>query len=376
MRFRAVAIFVLTAAVVAGCAVSSARGYTPRATVGTGAPAPSLPPTVSASATMLPGNVVPFVDEPAAESEFVGTLPTQPNPPRPSGPRCEGSQLRGALSKWISKSVNNDGEKMDPVMAASLSGWVVVTNTSNKPCTLQGRVNAQLVDGGGELHIDYSNDINAAAETAVTGVPAGGLASLRLDWSAPFCTTITGPLSVHVVLPNNGGTLDATVRDPTVPGCLHEETHPDLAGGVFVSAFSPGDASATTALPVSPLSVLTTSIVSHPTKGSPGKPIRYVVAVTNPTSNVVSLGGSVGFSQFIASRGGDGVTPFQYGEVFRLNRRVVAAIPAHQTVRYEMLLVVPPTMKVGLTMNINWLLAAPWLTSKADPTNGFVITIA
>ena len=244
MRFRAVAIFVLTAAVVAGCAVSSARGYTPRATVGTGAPAPSLPPTVSASATMLPGNVVPFVDEPAAESEFVGTLPTQPNPPRPSGPRCEGSQLRGALSKWISKSVNNDGEKMDPVMAASLSGWVVVTNTSNKPCTLQGRVNAQLVDGGGELHIDYSNDINAAAETAVTGVPAGGLASLRLDWSAPFCTTITGPLSVHVVLPNNGGTLDATVRDPTVPGCLHEETHPDLAGGVFVSAFSPGDASA------------------------------------------------------------------------------------------------------------------------------------
>lgn len=144
---------------------------------------------------------------------------------------------------------------------------------------------------------------------------------------------------------------------------------------MFVSAFSPGDESAT-ALPVSPLSVLTASIVSHPTKGSPGKTIRYMVAVTNPTSNAVSLGGSVGFSQFIASRGGDGVAPFQYGKVFRLNRRVVTAIPAHQTVRYEMLLVVPPTMKPGLTMNINWLVATPWLTSKTDPKNGFAITIA
>ena len=344
--------------------------------MGTGAPAPNLPPTVSAPATMLPGNVVPFVDEPAAESEFVGTLPPRPKPPRPSGPRCVSSQLRGALSKWISKSVNNDGERMDPVMAASLYGLVVVTNTSSKPCTLQGRVSAQLVDGGGKLHIDYSNDVNAAAEKAVTGVPAGGLASLRLDWSAPFCTTITGPLTVQVVLPNNGGTLDATVSDPTVPGCFHEETHPDLTGGVFVSAFSPGDASATTALPVSPLSVLTTSIVSHPTKGSPGKTIRYVVAVTNPTGNAVSLGGSVGFSQFIASRGGDGVAPFQYGKVFRLNRRVVTAIPARQTIRYEMLLIVPPMMKPGLTMDINWLLAAPWLTSKTGPKNGFAITIA
>ena len=180
---------------------------------------------------------------------------------------------------------------------------------------------------------------------------------------------------MRVTLPNHGGTLDAPVTDAAVPGCVGEGTNPELAGGVFVSAFSPGDAVTATVLPVSPLSVLTTSIVSHPTTGSPGKTIRYVVSLTNPTASTVSLAGSVGFGQCIASVGGDGVQPFQYGDLFRLNRRVVTSIPGHHSVRYEMALTVPPSMKPGLTMNVNWLLAAPWFTSKVEPGNGFVITI-
>lgn len=32
-------------------------------------------------------------------------------------------------------------------------------------------------------------------------------------------------------------------------------------------------------------------------------------------------------------------------------------------------------MKPGLTMNVNWLLASPWLTTKVEPGNGFAITI-
>jgi BarA-like signal transduction histidine kinase len=61
--------------------------------------------------------------------------------------------------------------------------------------------------------------------------------------------------------------------------------------------------------------------------------------------------------------------------LFRLNRRVVTSIGAHQTVRYEMLLTIPATMKPGLTMHVNWLLRTLWLAAGVNPTNGFIITI-
>lgn len=250
LRFMRLVVIAMAAAMVVACAGG------PHRTTGTGpatvqTPVPSLPPVVSAPATMLPGNIVPFVNEPAAASEFQATLPAQPQPRRPSGPSCTSSQLAGTLPRWVRKSHDNDGERMDPVQAASLYGWVVVTNTSDKPCTLQGKVGARLVDAAGELRVDYSNDINATAQKAVTG----------------------------------------------------------------------GNAAKATVLPTSPLSVLTTSIVSHPTTGSPGKAIRYVVAL------------------------------------------------------YEVVLTIPATLKPGLTMQIHWLLRAPWLASDVDPTNGFSITI-
>ena len=71
------AVVVVAAALVAACASG------PHGTTGTGpatvqTPLPSLPPVVSAPATMLPGNIVPFVNEPAGPSEYQGTLPARP----------------------------------------------------------------------------------------------------------------------------------------------------------------------------------------------------------------------------------------------------------------------------------------------------------
>lgn len=143
---------------------------------------------------------------------------------------------------------------------------------------------------------------------------------------------------------------------------------------MFIGTFSPDDANPE-ALPVSPLTMLRVSVVTYPDHGHAGQPIRYVVAVTNPTGPAVALSDSVGFGQFIASPGGQGVEPFQYAINYRLNRRVITSIAATATVRYEVILVVRATMKAGLTISVNWILKAPWLESKLTPANGFTIML-
>jgi hypothetical protein len=330
---------------------------------------------VSAPATLLPDGVVPFVDEPADESEFDGTPPSHPAPPPAKGPSCSARQLTGTLSKWISKASNVDSTQgADPTMLASQYGFVVVTNVSKSACTLTGRVDAELVDLAGTVPMDYNNHGDDAFARQVVGVPAGAHASLRLDWSAPFCGTISRPLSVRVSLANGGGSLTAPVTDETVPPCSHPKNRPGVTGGLFIGTFAPGDVNPE-ALPVSPLAVLRVSVLTHPDHGRAGQPIRYVVSVANPTGSAVVLSGSIGFGEFIASRGGQGVEPFQYAINYRLNRRVITSITANATVRYEVILVVPATMKAGLTMSVNWILKAPWLESKVTPTNGFTIVI-
>jgi hypothetical protein len=55
------------------------------------------------------------------------------------------------------------------------------------------------------------------------------------------------------------------------------------------------------------------------------------------------------------------VEPFQIAHLFRLNRRVVQAIPAQGSVRYRMSIDAPAQLKPGLTLTVNWLLLAPGL---------------
>jgi hypothetical protein len=118
------------------------------------------------------------------------------------------------------------------------------------------------------------------------------------------------------------------------------------------------------------------SIVEAPHAVSAGRPVRYLVQLTNPTDRAVSLTGPVGFSQFLISSGGSGVAPFQITNLFRLNRRAVQAIPAHGSVRYRMSIVAPAQLTPGLTLTVNWLLLAPGLPDAPTHRAAFDAQVA
>ena len=348
---------VLASAVIAlaGCSAPSASrsGSQQPAVV----PSPSLSPSVSAPAILGPHGIVPFVDEPAGLAEFVDLPPPAATPPTPRGPGCRADQLRGALTTWHRTSVGQYGS-------------VVVTNVSVAPCTLHGAVGAQLMTTGGPVRIAYSDEITDAAARIVTGMDPGATGSLRLDWDAPFCATVAGPLTLALTLPHGGGVLTVPVADRRVPTCVRGSA---VTGGLRSGVFHPGDADhPVDPDPASPLQPLRVSVVSHPVRARAGATIEYVVALTNPTSVAIALDGPIGFGQQV--RTGESQTAAQT-ELFRLNRRVITSIPAHATVQYAMALTLPASASPGATVDVNWLLYAPRLDEKPAPSNGFTLRI-
>jgi hypothetical protein len=130
--------------------------------------------------------------------------------------------------------------------------------------------------------MDYWNGISDEARQAKTGVPPKAHASLRLDWSAPFCASMSGSLVVRVALPDGGGTLDAPVRDATRPGCVTSELHPEVGGGLYISGFTPGDVDQATVRPACAPAPLTVSVVEAPQTVRAGQPANYVIQLAGP----------------------------------------------------------------------------------------------
>ena len=104
-------------------------------------------------------------------------------------------------------------------------------NSSTVECTLQGEVPTTMLAGGREIPMLYTHGIDEEGRTRVVAVPAGGNASLRLDWSGPFCQPVKGALELAIELPHDGGRLRAPVTADERPGCPQGEgVHPRARG--------------------------------------------------------------------------------------------------------------------------------------------------
>ncbi|MFI0938599.1 DUF4232 domain-containing protein [Streptomyces sp. NPDC021020] len=287
------------------------------------------------------------MDEPAVDADF--QIPTQAPPPA-TGPTCRASQVDAALDHWIHKSTH--GEVNDPVMDGSLYGYVVLTNTSRTACQLHGIPTVQLATDGKAVRLDH---IGVRTRPPV-GLPPGGKANFRLDWDAPYCPTSQGHNTLAAKLPGVGG-FPVRLADQTVPGCVHDETHPQIR-----TALSPGPVANGDAQPrppaTSPLTALTARAGDLPAHVHPGQTFDFTVTLSNPTGKALSLAGRPGFSldvlcQSTPASGREGLGGAT--KVYLLNNRPVRRVPAHGSVRFAIRVSVPQAPSFpGPRLTVTW----------------------
>jgi hypothetical protein len=305
-------------------------------------------PRVSAPATLAPDGTVPWVEEPAVDGDFArATLPPAPT----TGPTCRASQLKGVLDHWIHKSTG--GEVNDPVMDASLYGFALLTNTSGKACTLHGIPDVRLSSHGTRVRLDQGG---SKGEDAVVGLPPGGKAHFRLDWGAPFCpdqATAAGP---YALVADLDGTGEVAVRlaDPDVPGCAHDDLHPQVRSFLTPGPVEDGDVQPSRPA-TSPLSVLTARAGDVPEHVRPGGTADFTVTLANPTAKAVPLAGRPGFHLDVLCKGAPGTEGLSTQKVYLLNNRPVHSVPAHGSVRFAVRAKIPAAPAFpGPELDITW----------------------
>jgi hypothetical protein len=294
-------------------------------------------PRVSAPATLAPDGTVPWVEEPAVDGDFARpTLPPAPT----TGPTCRASQLKGVLDHWIHKSTG--GEVNDPVMDASLYGFALLTNTSGKACTLHGIPDVRLSSHGTRVRLDQGG---SKGEDAVVGLPPGGKAHFRLDWGAPFCpdqATAAGPYAL------------VRLADPDVPGCAHDDLHPQVRSFLTPGPVEDGDVQPSRPA-TSPLSVLTARAGDVPEHVRPGGTADFTVTLANPTAKAVPLTGRPGFHLDVLCKGAPGTEGLSTQKVYLLNNRPVHSVPAHGSVRFAVRAKIPAAPAFpGPELDITW----------------------
>lgn len=335
---------------IAGCGTQAAAG--------SGGTAPASRSVPAFPATLNPDGTVPWVSAPAVDP----FLTPAPAAPRALGPRCTAGQLRGVLPAWVSGQASNDGG-MDPLAAASLHGWVNLTNVSARPCTLAGVPAVTLLSHGRPVHVDYARF--STSEVTKVGLPPHGTANFRIDWGAPYCPNQRGalpgppdrgPFSLRARI--DGLTLDIAVRSTASPGCLFEDTHPNVTtSSVVTSPIGPG--AVTPGPPVarpSPLRALLATAGDYPGKVAPGHLLKFVITLANPTDAAVSLtappppGYAIGaYCARTPSHPG-----YQFARTYSLNNRARPAVPAHARVRFAMQLAIPAIACPTARLNITW----------------------
>jgi hypothetical protein len=343
------------------------------------ASAPARPSVPAFPATMNADGTVPWVSATAIDP----LLTPAPTPPPAVGPTCTAPQLQGVLPAWISGQASNDGG-MDPVAAASLHGWVNLTNTSGHPCTLDGVPVVTLLTNGVPEQVDYARF--GTTETAKVGLPAHGAANFRIDWGAPFCAQQgglnpgppdTGPFSLRAAV--DGLTLNIAIHSAAYPGCTLDQTQPNaMTSSVVTSPIGPG---AVTPGPPkakpSPLRALHATAQDYPAQIKPGRLLKFVITLANPTDAAVSLQATPPPSYAIGAycARSPSVPGYQFARLYSLNDRPRPAVPAHGAVRFAMELAIPtlacPTRRLRLTWQSSTLGYTP-----PGPHTAFTVAVA
>ena len=328
-------------------------------------PDTALPPVVSAAPALLPDGTVPWVDEPAGLREFDSQPP--PPPERGDAEPCTADDLTGSLPAWVEQGDGGEEEVRRPT--PGLYGWVLVRLIGKEPCTLQGLVSARLRIDGQDAEVQYSNSVNEQARQRLTVVTETSPAELRIDWSPPYCGP-QGAQELLVELPDDGGVLRAGVEKPRTPVCTGPDPEGDRGLRTYLSTSVFERWRAPTPLD-SPLRVLRATLEGAPRSVRPGQVVDYVVRLTNPTGRDVSLEPCPGYyaSRFVL--GTEGRVGFNDGQVYRLNCRPVAAVPANSSVAFRMRAQVPQEPPGGPTFDVTWRLVAPRLAGEPALQIGF-----
>jgi Protein of unknown function (DUF4232) len=350
-RFAVLAVVMM----IGGCGVQAASSGHPAPAPASALPSPSVP---AFPATLNPDGTVPWVSAAA-----VDPLETPaPAPPPVVGPACTARQLRGVLPAWISGQASNDGG-MDPVAAASLHGWVNLTNVSARSCTLNGVPTVTLLSKGAPAHVDYARF--GISQAAKVGLPAHGAANFRIDWGAPYCgprrganpgPPDPGPFSLRAAV--DGLTLNITIHSAAYPGCTLDEVQPNATtSSVVTSPIGPG---AVTPGPPkakpSPLRALQATAQDYPARIKPGQLLKFVITLANPTDAAVPLRvappPSYAIGAYCART--PSVPGYQFARLYSLDDRPRPAIPAHGAVRFAMELAIPALACPASRLQLTW----------------------
>jgi Domain of unknown function (DUF4232) len=347
-------------------------------TVATSAGAVQASPSVPVfPKTMNPDGTVPWVSAPVVDP-FVTPAPA---PPPATGPTCTAGQLRGVLPAWVSGEASNDGG-MDPLAAASLHGWVNLTNVSGKPCTLNGVPAVTLLSNGVPVQVSYAR---FGTDKAVTvGLPAHGAANFRIDWGAPYCPggagivpgpPDPGPFSLRAVI--DGVTLDIAVHSTASPACDLTQEEPGVTSSVVTSPMSPGSVTPGPPAPKpSVLRRLRATASGYPSRIAPGQLLRFVITLSNPTGAAVSLTAPppAGYTISAYCARTPSTPGYQFARPYSLDTGPRPVIPAHGAVRFAMQLAIPTLTCPTARLDIGWLGGPPAFT-VGGPQTSFTVAV-
>jgi hypothetical protein len=254
-----------------------------------------------------------------------------------------------------------------------LIGEVDVTNVSDNECTLQGEVPTVMLADGREIPMLYAHNINEEARARVVAVPAGGHASLRLDWSGPFCQAIEGPRELVIELPHGGGTLRLPVTAQDDPGCSRGEgVNPNARATLYASGFSEPQVVSTR--PSSPLDQLTVA-VTGPATAAAGSQLTFRVTLGNPTGGPLALDPCPGYLMELFSLGDATTMAVNTSQLYRLNCRPLKEIPAGGTGVFEMVITVPDSMRAGRELIVTWTLFLPEYAQGGNQSVIYTVTV-
>lgn len=363
-------------AVVAAALVISGCGTLP-ASSGRAAPAsPSVPPF---PATLNPDGTVPWVSAPALNP----FLTPAPVPPPAVGPTCTAGQLRGVLPAWVSGQQSNDGG-MAPQAAASLHGWVNLTNISSRPCTLDGVPAVTLMLRGIPVNVSYGQ---FGANMAVkVGLPPHRAANFRIDWGAPYCPGEGGPsagppdrwpFSLRATV--DSLTLHIAVHSTATPGPLDDCPGPEpTTSSVATSPIEPGAVIPGPPLAKpSPLRALLATAGQYPGRIAPGHVLKFVITLANPTGGAVSLTAPPrpGYAIGAYCARTPSTPGYQFARLYSLDNRPRSAVSAHGSVRFAMQLAIPAVPCPTARLTITWQSPPPGFGPQG-PHTAFTVQVS
>jgi hypothetical protein len=346
--------------VAAGCAAPG---------TGPGRPEPSA---AEVAATLNADGSVPWADLKISDEDLNGK-PPGPRSPQAGSKPCRAAQLTGSLGDWVRPGNGGETPRGWDAALGKLIGEVDVVNASKVECTLQGEVPTKMYAGGVEVPMLYASGISEEARQRVVAVPAGEHATLRLDWSGPFCQGVSGPLELAIDVPHGGGSLRVAVAGKELPGCAQGEgVDPRAKATLASSAFT--EPVAVSAPARSPLDQLTVAI-AHPGEAAAGSTVAFRVTLGNPGPASLALDPCPAYLLELFSLGDVTNAAVNSSQLYRMNCRPITGIPAGGSAVFEMRAVVPGSMRAGRQLTVTWKLYLPHYAQRGNQVGAFTLNI-